>query len=189
MQNAMCHAAADGGTAPYSFEDDLWQGLEEAQARRIPPKGEHSIAWVMWHAARCEDICMAMLVAGAPQALDASWQRALKIPWRDTGNAMDPATMAAFSATIDLVALRGYRAAVGRQTQAILAHLAPPALKEKVSPERIQQVKDCGAVDPASEWLTSYWGNRIIAGLILMPATRHLIVHLNEAMKLKKIMQ
>lgn len=184
VQNAICHAS-EVGAPPYSFDDALWQGLEDAQVRRIPPKGEHSIAWAIWHAARCEDICMSMLVAGCPQTLDAHWQEALKIPQVDTGNAMDPATIAAFSAAIDISAMRAYRSAVGRQTQAVLRQLDPSVLKKKVLPERIQQVKDCGAVDPASGWLTDYWGSRTIAGLILMPATRHLIVHLNEAMKLK----
>ena len=34
--------------------------------------------------------------------------------------------------------------------------------------------------------LTDFWGKRDVAGLLLMPANRHLIVHLNEALRLKK---
>ena len=34
--------------------------------------------------------------------------------------------------------------------------------------------------------LIEYWGNLTIAGLLLMPPTRHNFVHLNEALKVKK---
>jgi hypothetical protein len=34
-------------------------------------------------------------------------------------------------------------------------------------------------------YLLDYWGKQKVAGLLLMPATRHLMVHLNEAVRLK----
>ena len=36
--------------------------------------------------------------------------------------------------------------------------------------------------------LVEYWGTRTLAGLILMPATRHPLVHLNEAMRIKDLL-
>ncbi len=33
--------------------------------------------------------------------------------------------------------------------------------------------------------LIDYWGNRTFAGLLLMPPTRHNMVHLNEAYRIK----
>jgi hypothetical protein len=38
----------------------------------------------------------------------------------------------------------------------------------------------------AAAGLLDYWGRRTIAGLLLMPATRHNIVHLNEAARIKQ---
>ena len=184
-QNAACHATGVGEMGSPTWDDALWEGLEEAAARRVPPKGEHSIAWAIWHMARCEDLAMSLLVGGLPQVLDAAWLRALGVEAQDTANTWDAAAITAFSDVVDLQALRGYRSAVGRQTQTILRQLDDGTLKHKVLPERIQQVKDSGGVDPSAAWLTDYWGSRTLAGLILMPATRHLIVHLNEAMRLK----
>ena len=43
-----------------------------------------------------------------------------------------------------------------------------------------------GAVIDSASVVTDYWSKRTIAGLFLMPATRHNIVHLNEALQLKK---
>ena len=34
--------------------------------------------------------------------------------------------------------------------------------------------------------LVKYWGKRDTAGLLLMPATRHNFIHLNEALRLKQ---
>jgi hypothetical protein len=47
-------------------------------------------------------------------------------------------------------------------------------------------MRDEGAVVEAARGLLDYWGKRNIAGLLLMPATRHNLVHLNEALQLKQ---
>lgn len=186
-QHAMLHASNMAKTGVHSFDDELWQDLSDAAARRIPPGEEHSIAWMIWHIARIEDITMNMLVAGTPQLFDqAGWFAKMRIPYRDTGNAMDAQTIADLSAAIDLAALRDYRTAAGLRTREIICHLTPADMKKQVDPARIQQVLAEGAVDPSSTWLTDYWGGKKIAGLLLMPPTRHLLVHLNEAMGIKK---
>ena len=55
-----------------------------------------------------------------------------------------------------------------------------------VDPIRLQRLVDEGAVVEAASDLIAYWGRRNIAGLLLMPATRHNFVHLNEAFRLKQ---
>ncbi len=168
-----------------SFDDELWDGLSEARARQV--FDEHSIAWMMWHCARCEDITLNLLVAGSPQVLTSQgWQARMKISVPDTGNCMTPAEIAAFSAAIDLPAMRGYRSAVGRRTREIVAQTELKTWKNKVDPARIRCVLEEQAVLENETWLTDYWGSRTWAGLMLMPATRHLLVHLNEAIKVKK---
>ncbi len=57
-QHAMVHAAQMSGSHLWSFEDEVLDSLTEADYRHIPPKGEHSIAWVIWHIARIEDVTM-----------------------------------------------------------------------------------------------------------------------------------
>ena len=46
-----------------------------------------------------------------------------------------------------------------------------------------------GAVLEVASDLIDYWAKRTIAGLLLMPATRHNLVHLNEALRLKQKQQ
>ena len=194
--HAMCHApevsapevsvTENAGAEVYSFDAEVWDGLSDAAARIVPPGEEHSIAWMIWHIARIEDITMNLLAAGCPQVFTAGgWQERLRAPIRDTASTQGPAEIAAISAALDVAALREYRAAVGRRTREIVPALPAGAFKEKVRPERIQRILDEGAVIPEARWLVDYWGGRTIGGLLLMPASRHLLVHLNEAVKLK----
>ena len=191
-QHAMLHSASVAAnklakTEPWSFEDEVLDDMTEEQIRRIPRNCEHSVAWIIWHIARCEDVTMNLLVAGSPQVLSQnSWLERIKAPIRHTGNEMDEAGVAHFSNSIDIEALRAYRVAVGRRTQEIVKRLGPEDMKRKVDPARLQRVWDEGAVVEEASGIVDYWGKRNVAGLLLMPASRHLIVHLNEALKLKR---
>jgi hypothetical protein len=186
-QHARLHSAAMAPGEPWSFEDWLLDDLDEAQMRRIPRNCEHSIAWCIWHITRIEDVTMNILVVGQPQLAETEgWFERLRTPLRHTGNAMDTAAVAAFSAEIDLEALRAYRQAVGRRTRQIVMPLQPEDLQRPVDPVRLQRVLDTGAVLEAARGITEYWGRRDVAGLLLMPPTRHGFIHLNEALKLKQ---
>lgn len=186
-QHGMVHTAMMAQSGLWSFEDELWQGMSEDSFRRVPGNGDYSIAWHLWHCTRIEDITMNLLVAGNTQILDNdSWLEKMKVAVRDTGNAMDREAVEALSAAIDMEALRAYRLAVGRRTREIIKKLQPEELKQNVEAFRIQRVLDEGDVVEAAKWLTEYWSKRKIAGLLLMPATRHNFVHLNEASRIKK---
>jgi hypothetical protein len=185
-QHAMLHSAKITPTKLWSFEDAILDDLNVEQMRCIPPKDGHSIAWLIWHIARCEDITMNLLVANSPQVLrKGKWLRRMKITACDTGNAMNKADIAEFSRTVDCVALRAYRVAVGRRTREIIKRLEPAQLRQKIEPARMRRVMDEGAVVPAAHGIADYWASRNIAGLLLMPATRHNLIHLNEALRLK----
>jgi hypothetical protein len=159
--------------------------MAEEQIRRIPRNCEHSVAWCIWHIARIEDVTMNLLVAGSPEILQqADWLGRMRTTLRHTGNAMDEEDVAKLSATVDIEALRAYRVAVGHRTREIVQALEPEALKQRVDPRRLQQVMDEGAVVEAARGIVDYWGRRNVAGLLLMPATRHNLIHLNEALRL-----
>lgn len=186
-QHATVHSAEAVPAGPVSFEDELWSGLEEEHIRRIPAGFDHSIAWCIWHLARIEDVTMAVLVDGIDQLFDREeWFVRLNTPFRTTGNEMTPAEIAQLSKMIDIPALHAYRNAAAVQTRQIVGRLQPGDMKRKTGPDRIQKLYDIGAIIPATAGLGDYWGGLSVAGLLLMPPTRHNLVHLNEAMKIKK---
>lgn len=183
----MLHSAGMAGTEPWSFEDAILDGITEEQMWRIPRNCEHSVAWIIWHIARCEDVAMNLLVAGSPQVLNqGDWLGRIRASICHTGNEMDEAGVARFSKSVDIEALRAYRVAVGRRTREIVEPLGLEELRQQVDPACLQRVMDEEAVVEAASYITDYWGKRNVAGLLLMPATRHHIVHLNEALKLKR---
>lgn len=185
-QHATLHSAKMAQSESWSFEDEVFKDATEELIRRIPQGSNHSIAWLIWHIARCEDITMNLLVAGSSQVLNRdNWLKSMKVSACDTGNAMDDMGVVNFSNKIDVESLRAYRLAVGLRTREIVKQLPPAELKQKVQPSRIQQVMDEGAVVEAVRGIADYWSKRTVAGLLLMPATRHNLIHLYEAWQLK----
>ena len=187
IQHAMVHSRRVSNMDVWSFEDELWQGLTEKHFRAIPPRGGHSIAWILFHLARIEDITMNMLVEGSPQLYTKDdWGTKLKSTIHHSANQMNDASIVDLSASLDLKELREYRLSVGRRTRAIVKKLKMEELTSGVDPVRIEKVREEGAVIPEAIGIVNYWGSRTIAGLLLMPPTRHNFTHLNEAMRLKQ---
>lgn len=187
QQHAMVHSGLMSQSGLWSFADEIWEELNKDAVRMIPKNGEHSLMWIFWHMARIEDVTMNILVADSPQVLiKDNWLKKLKTTRRDTGNALDLEAITELSSTLNLDALRNYRMAVGRRTREIVQQLQPEQLKQKVDPVRLQRILDEGAVIEAARELTAYWGRHTIGGLLLMPPTRHNLVHLNEALRVKQ---
>jgi hypothetical protein len=186
-QHAMLHSAEMSKTSTWSFEDEVLDDMTTDQVRRIPVNTDHSVAWIIWHIARIEDIAMNMLVAGSTQILIAdNWHTRMKVSFRDSGNAMNADDIQTLSNSVDIRHLRDYRVAVGQRTQEIVKKIQPEQLKEKVDTNRLQKVMDEGALVESARGIADYWGRRNIAGLLLMPATRHNLVHFNEALSIKR---
>ncbi len=188
-QHAQLHSGRIADGKLWSFQDEVLDNLDENALRRIPHEGEHSLAWILWHLARIEDLTMNVLVAGKCQLFEnESWREKLHAPISDTGNAIDVHMVTLFSQAVDLDQLIAYREAVGRQTRQIISQLLPDILGEKVEPERIQAVRASGAVADAADGIIDYWSHRTIAGLLLMPPTRHCFLHWNEASRIKHLL-
>ena len=188
QQHAMVHDAKMSDSGLRSFSDEVWQGANETVIRCVPAKFEHSIAWLLWHIARIEDMTMNTLLAGKIQIFHQdSWLEKLKINVRHSGNVvMDKDAVTALSQAIDIDMLRAYRLAVGQSTRETVKGLQPDELGQKVDPASLQELLDEGSVAEEASDLLTYWGNLTKAGLLLMPPTRHNFIHLNEALKVKK---
>jgi len=82
------HEALRSTTAQQSV-DILFSQLSEAQLRHRPRPDLNSIAWIVWHMARCEDFGVQRLVGYRPQIFDQQeWMARLNVPLRDCGTCM-----------------------------------------------------------------------------------------------------
>src|SRR5260370_42123328 len=77
-QHAAMHTAAVGGNK-MSAAERTFAGLTEEQMRVRPREDLNSIAWLMWHIARAEDILVGQVVAGGAQLFDEGWKKRLGV--------------------------------------------------------------------------------------------------------------
>jgi hypothetical protein len=191
-QHAAVHSAGLEPGAPWSFQDEALDGLSEAQMRLKPKGAAHTAVWALWHITRIEDVTINLLLADSLQLFHSqSWSDRLGVDWEAVGNEMSPAEMVKFSETIDVKGLLAYRLAVGMNTRRVVPQVDLDLLWELPAAGRIQRIRDEGAVLEKSAWLLGYWGEHPGYNLLLMPATRHPFVHLNEiqsmASKLRRL--
>lgn len=185
-QHALLHAT-EVAQLDWSFPTAIVTGLSDVQWRQVPSGHEQSIAWNLWHVTRIEDVTINLLLTDSTQLLHREgWLERLKIQVRDCGNEMNKADINDLSQQIDIAALNAYRNAVGRQTRALMQGVTAADLKQRIDPVRLQRVKAEGALLEAAHGIADYWGNHPKSNLLLMPGTRHIIVHLNEAARIRK---
>jgi hypothetical protein len=179
------HSKVVAPESPWSYEDDLLNDLDEQGFRSIPRNREHSVVWVVWHLSRIEDVVMNILVADRDQVFEKGhWQAKTNSPIKHTCNGTGIDVTASISKALDLTSLREYRYAVGWATREIVPTLTSDDFKRKPEPAQLQRILDEGAVLPVGMSTIDYWASRDVAGLLLMPPTRHSIIHWNEAREL-----
>ncbi len=154
----------------------------------MPKKEDETIAWVIWHIVRIEDLAINILVNEGEQVFDEKWKERMKSPITDTGNALKDAEIMELSKSLDISQLIAYRNAVGKQTENIVRALSPEAFRRKVSQQGLDKIRREGGVteDKDSIWLLDFWGKKDVASILLMPPTRHEILHLNDCCKWKE---
>ncbi len=134
--------------------DGVVNQATEAQLRSTPIAGINTIAWLLWHMARAEDIGANRLVAHCPQLfLEEGWAKQLNVPRTDFGFGMTASEVSDLSARVNLDALRVYWAVVDQRTQYVVGSLTPENLDEDNDPEYIRQVVDeDGIASEAGMW-------------------------------------
>ena len=113
----------DAFTRLIEHVDELTDGLTEEVSNYRPTADANSIAWLIWHSARVQDIQLAH-VAGVEEV----WTRdgwvdrfGLQLPRNDTGYGHGPEEVAKVQASADLLA--GYYHAVHKVTLEFVARV------------------------------------------------------------------
>lgn len=188
-QHAIVNSAEMADAGVWSLEDTVLKGLTEEQMRVCPGKGMNSIAWLLWHLARTEDVTVNHLLAGRPQVLDDEWLERLNLTVRDIGTGMGDEEVADVSARVNIEALRAYRVAVGRRTREVAQSLRPEELDEPIDPAAAQQLLSEGALAQSAYRLADFWGANKKSFILAMPATGHAFMHLAEAAAVRRLVK
>jgi len=187
MHRSVHFAQANRSEEP-TIIDKLWDDVRRNEFAIMPTEKDVTIAWNIWHITRIEDLTTNLLVNSSEQVLNEEWLARLHTKVTDTGNAMTTDEIMDFSKNIMTDELKNYRMAVGNQTRKILHDLKFEDMKRKFDGDQVDRILRVGGVLEHSKsiWLLDFWGKKDVAGIILMPITRHQIVHLNNGYNLKQ---
>lgn len=179
-QHAAMHSAAVGGNK-MSAAERAFAGLTDEQMRVRPREDLNSLAWLMWHIARAEDIMVNRVLAGRAQLFDDAWMKRLRIARRDFGIGMTSPEVTELTRQIELGALREYRDAVGRRTREVVGGFKPQDWDGQVTAEAVERAADEGAFGTRREMVVKGFPGRPRAAMLSGIALFHSAGHMGEA--------
>ncbi|HXJ78047.1 MAG TPA: DinB family protein [Candidatus Methylomirabilis sp.] len=179
-QHAAVHSAAVGGNK-MSAAERAFAGLTDEQMRVRPREDLNSIAWLMWHIARAEDIMVNTVLAGRSQVCDDAGMKRLGITRRDFGIGMTSPEVTELTRQIDLGALREYRDAVGLRTREVVDAFKPQDWEGAVTLEGVERAAKEGAFGVRSEAIVKMFPGRPRLAMLSGIALFHSAGHMGEA--------
>ena len=162
----------------FSYEDRLFEDLDESQLR-ASPDGLNSIVWTLWHLSRYEDLVVNPLLRRRPEMFDDGWSDRLGVDHRQAGTGFGDDEVSELSERVNIVALREYRAAVGRATRDWLAGLDPATLDDRPSVQRTIG-PDAPTLGVRAAWVAEFWEGKTAHELLLVPVIGHGFIHFGE---------
>ena len=185
--HAGTHSAEAADSEGVSLGDDPFQDLTDAQLR-LRPHGLNSIAWLIWHIARCEDVVVNVLLADRPQVFDdGDWARRINAFRRDIGTGMTNEEVSELSAGVDIPSLRVYRVVVGKRTQAAIRSLQALKWDDVIETARVREAVSQGALGPNAGWMEGPWATKTKAWFFDWEVVGHNYFHLGQAMWVRKL--
>jgi len=186
--HAITHTSEVSSSSTPTFCDYLLDGLADEAYSIMPTEKDETIAWHLWHITRIEDLVGNLLIAERPQIFNDNWMAKLNTTVKDVGNSMTDEQIINFSEQVNKQELINYRNTVGQRTREILKSLTPGNLKRKPKAECLAQIVSAGGLleDSNSIWLKDFWGKHTVSGLILLPLTRHHMMHLPDSVVIKQ---
>jgi len=185
LQHAAVHSAHISTGTAWSLHDEALQGMSEAQLKKIPRPGQNSIAWLLWHITRIEDMTINSLMLGQSQVWNSDWAARLIYSRPDCGASMDENEVSNLSAQISIENLLEYRASVGRKTRECIVNLSADQAREIVPSSIVHKLVEEGSITPQANWLFEYYTNRSRGFFLTRTATSHNFIHLNEAARIR----
>ncbi len=179
-QHAAMHSAAVGGNK-MSAAERAFVGVTDEQMRVRPREDLNSLAWLMWHIARAEDIIVNTVLSGRAPVFDDTWMKRLGIGRRDFGTGMTSPEVTELTRQFDLATLREYRDAVGLRTRDVVKSFKPQDWEGQVAAEAVERAAADGAFGARREMLVKAFPGRPRAAVLSGIALFHSAGHMGEA--------
>lgn len=155
--------------------DNLFKELKDCE--------NENIIWNLWHIMRIEDLIVNILICEKESILNEKLKNELNISITDTGNSLTKEEIKKFAKNINIKKLKYYSDKISKNTINLIKRLKAEDIKRKINKINLEKIINGCGVTKDNLWLIDYWGKKDIAGLLLMPLSRHIIVHLNQCYK------
>jgi hypothetical protein len=184
QQHSAVHSAAVGGNK-MSMAERTFAGLSDAQMRVRPREDLNSLAWLMFHISRAEDVFVNTLLAGRPQVFDDALAKRLGITRRDFGLGMTSAEVSDLTQQVDVAALREYRDAVGHRTREVVGGFKRQDWEGRIETTAVERAVADGSLGRAAEAFAKNMPGRPRAAVLSTIALMHSAGHMGEAVTVR----
>lgn len=155
----------------------------------INAKGYHNktIAYSIYHTFRIEDIVAHYLILKENDVfLTNNYKSKMNSSIITTGNELQREEIEEFSKELNIDALREYVHQVDKEDRHIISGLQYQDMRNKINESDKEALIKAKVVsdDENAAWLIDYWCNKDYRGLILMPFSRHWIMHTEAALRI-----
>jgi hypothetical protein len=149
----------------------------------------NSIAWILWHVARCEDVAINRILFDREQVINTNnFFHRLKVLRKDIGTSMSYTEVIDLSNQIDSESLLEYITEVATKTQKVLGELPSEQLDQVPNRKFLEKVffKE-GALNKNSEWVADYYSNRKKGWFLGHLGLTHPRGHLGQIILIRKL--
>ena len=143
----------------------------------------------IWHIVRIEDIVTNTLILNQDEVLfQNNFVKRLNAIIITTGNEFLNGDIIKFSKRLDIDTLYDYALAVKKNTDEWLNSSSYLDLKRKFTEADKERIRSLQVVSESEEafWLIDYWCGRDIKALLTIPFSRHWIMHIESANRIKE---
>ena len=163
-------------------------GLTEEQMR-LCPNNLNSIAWMLWHLTRCEDVGINRIVCENSQVFDENnWAKELNVSRRDIGTSMTFQEVISFSSQINISALLDYYLEVTKRIQSVIENIKPADLDKIPEDKFLNKILfNEGALCKKSEWVAEHYSNKSKSWFLGHMGLTHGKGHLGQILFIRKL--
>ena len=167
----------------------LIKGMTDKHIQSVPDPRLNSIAWILWHVARCEDLAVNRLVSDGDQVFDRCWREKLGVSDKTMGTGMPKQDADELGRTIDIGALVAYREEVTRKSLGFVQENPIDLWSKTLSKDRLDYVLiEQGYGGPQAEEIVKHYSGNSMGWLLGHLALTHTFYHMGQAFTVRRLL-
>lgn len=167
--------------------DYIFLVCKKADFSKMPISKDKTIGYYLYHLTRIEDItCNTLILDSKEIFFENKYDKLINSHIITTGNELNRQELIDFSSKLNIDQLKKYIDDVYNNTNEMIKKITFEESKLRVLDERKTKLIDSDVVsqDENAFWLVDYWCKKTYAGLMLMPFSRHHMLHLGGCLRI-----